>query len=365
MAPVTSYVHPTAWLPRGRRSLLAGKTLIAVVLGIFLAVIVARLWLHVATPAPQVVIVAIPAATSIKPAPKPSTPAAAVAPQPAAAAAPAPPPTAPAPTPAVIALTPAPDPALAENGPDGPLPVISHDGRQPWAVYARPFDRTDKRPRVAIVINGLGLSKLTTQDAIRNLPPEVALSFMPYHTIAAAMQEARAAGHETLLDLPMEPLDYPRQDPGPRALLVSLDPSQNLDRLHWMMGRGTGYIGMLTYMGSRFAATPGQLRPILAELKARGLAFVDARASADGAGIKLAAEVNLPRGLVDRVLDTDVSRARVEQQLGELETLARHKGSAIGVGAGYPFMIQAIAAWSTHLAAHGIALAPLSAVLTR
>jgi hypothetical protein len=130
-----------------------------------------------------------------------------------------------------------------------------------------------------------------------------------------------------------------------------------------MMGRGSGYIGMMTYMGSRFASAPEQLRPVLVELRGRGLAFIDDRASADGAAMKLAAEVKVPRSSVDRLLDSDISRSGIDQQLGQLEELARRNGSAIGVGTGYPLTIQAVAAWSTRLAAHGIVLAPLSAVL--
>ncbi|HZT86585.1 MAG TPA: divergent polysaccharide deacetylase family protein [Stellaceae bacterium] len=355
MASVASFVHSTVWLPRSPRSLLAHRNLLLAVLGALLAATIALAWLTAAPPAPQVVVAEIQAAAKPSATPPPAAPAATPAPQPPTAA--------PAPAQAVIALTPAPDPALIEKNPYGWLPTKSPDGRQAWMVYARPFDRSGKQPRIAMVISGLGLSKLTTQNAIRNLPPEVTLSFMPYHTIAAMMEEARAAGHETLIDVPMEPLDYPRQDPGPEALLVALDPAQNLDRLHWMMGRGTGYVGMMTYMGSRFAATPEQLRPILGDIKGRGLAFVDARSTADGTAMKLAAEMKLPRGAADRVLDTDLSRSGIEQQLGELETLARRNGSAIGVGAAYPLTIQAVATWSARLAERGIVLAPLSAVL--
>jgi uncharacterized protein len=364
MAPVTSYAHPTGWFPRGRRALLGGKAPIVAAVSVFVAVVVAGLWLRAPTPRAQLVVVPIPPPAAAEVEPAPPKPAALPASPPAPdAGSPTAPPVMPPTVQAPIALPPAPDPAITENTPNGPLPVIAGDGRQAWMVYARPFDRSDKRPRIALIISGLGLSKISTQNAIRNLPPEVTLSFMPYHTIAESMQEARHAGHETVLDLPMEPLDYPRQDPGPAALLVSLDSSQNLDRLHWMMGRGAGYIGMMTYMGSRFAATPDQLRPVLLELRARGLAFVDARAAADGAAMRLAAEVKLPRGLVDRLLETDESRAGIEQQLSQLETLARHNGSAIGVGTGYPATIQAVASWSAQLADRGIALAPLSAVL--
>ena len=376
MTPVTGYGLAG---PNGRRAAIAGKALLAAA-GIVLAAVLALIaWLEFTGPVHEAVIVAIPpaqvpappapapapvAAPSLAP-PAPPQAAPAAAPAPAAAEPPAAPPSEPAAAPVVIALAPAPDPDLVDKTPDGPLPIISRDGRKPWQVYARPFDRGERRPRVSIVVAGLGLSKITTQDAIRELPPEIDLSFLPYHPIGEALQQARAAGHETVLDLPMEPLDYPRQDPGPRALLTSLEPRQNLDRLHWMMSRGTGYIGMITFMGSRFAASPEMLRPILVDLKQRGLAFIDGRATGDGAAAKLASEVKLPRALADRVLDSDVSRPGIEQQLAELEDLARRGGSAIGIGTAYPVTIQTVTAWAARLPEHGIILAPLSAVLAQ
>ena len=54
---------------------------------------------------------------------------------------------------------------------------------------------------------------------------------------------ARGEGHEVLLQVPMEPFDYPDNDPGPQTLLTSLDAGQNIDRLHWLMSRFQGYVG--------------------------------------------------------------------------------------------------------------------------
>jgi polysaccharide deacetylase 2 family uncharacterized protein YibQ len=264
-----------------------------------------------------------------------------------------------------IALVPAPDPDLLAKSPDGPLPIVAPDGRQAWQVYARPFDVTDKRPRVSIVITGLGLSETTTATAIRELPPTVTLAFMPYYEIAEALQQARAAGHETLLELPMEPLDYPREDPGPRALLTGLSSGEDLDRLHWMMSRGTGYIGMMSYMGSRFLAAPDLLRPILGDLKRRGLAFVETRATSDDAAVDLASALKLPHAVADRIIDAEMSRAGIDRELDTLEGLARRAGSAVGVGSAYPVTITAVAQWAAHLRDRGIVLAPISAVLVQ
>src|SRR5205807_2411226 len=119
-------------------------------------------------------------------------------------------------------------------GREGMLPIVARDGRQAWQVYARPFDGADRRPRIAVVMSELGLAGLVTESAIRELPPAVTLVFSPYarqRPIATWVEQARAAGHETLLGVPMEPLDFPRQDPGPHTLLTTLDAARNTERL--------------------------------------------------------------------------------------------------------------------------------------
>ena len=117
--------------------------------------------------------------------------------------------------------------------------------------------RTDRA--IAIVIGGLGVSAAVTQQAMEKLPGPVTFAFSPYGTDVDRLvdQCARADGHEVLLQAPMEPFDYPDNDPGPQTLLTSLSPDQNLDRLYWLMSRFQGYVGVANYMGARFTSERG------------------------------------------------------------------------------------------------------------
>src|SRR5262249_11980014 len=147
---------------------------------------------------------------------------------------------------------------------------------QAWRVYARPFDRTDKRPRIALLVIGIGLDRALSLAALDRLPGPVSLGFDPYAAdVKKAMTDARSLGHESLLDLPLEPIDYPREDPGPLTLLTSLDQTQNASRLHKLMGEAAGYVGFVTVFGARFEAESTSLMPVLQELKQRGLMFID------------------------------------------------------------------------------------------
>jgi polysaccharide deacetylase 2 family uncharacterized protein YibQ len=262
------------------------------------------------------------------------------------------------------ALPPAPDPALVERTALGPLPMVAPDGRRPWQVYARPFERTDKRPRIAILLAGLGLSGAATEAAINDLPGGVTLGFNPY---APKLDEwigyARAAGHEAFLSLAMEPVDYPRVDPGPHTLLISLDRQQNVERLQWVLSRVTGYVGVLTAAGSRFTTSQADLLPILDEVKGRGLMFVDSRSTENSVAGSLARSIGLPRAVSDAALDQpQASRDAIDQRLAQLEQVARQTGVAVGLGEVYPVTIERLAQWIPTLERKGIALAPVSAI---
>ena len=273
----------------------------------------------------------------------------------------------PPPPPGGGVLPPAPDPGLIEQASVGPLPRIGDDGRLPWRVYARPFDNRDTRPRVAIILSGLGLSGAATQAAIQGLPGGVTLAFQPFaDNLQQWIRLARAAGHEVLLNLPMEPVDFPASDPGPRALFVAYAPEENIERLEWALSRVSGYVGLLNHMGSKFTTSREAMLPIMTTLETRGLAFVDARVSARSVATRLATEQNVPRAINDRFLDArEVSRATVDARLSELESIAGEVGASVGIGQAFPVTIERIREWAATLNGKGIVLAPVSAVLDR
>ena len=265
-----------------------------------------------------------------------------------------------------IALGPAPDPALISEGPKGPLPVIGPDGRQPWRVYARPFKAGDDRPRIAVVLGGLGLSQSATNAAIQQLPGEVTLAFAAYASnLSDWIAEARAAGHEVMLQVPMEPFNYPASDPGPHTLLTSLTPEVNIDRLEWLLGRSTGYVGITNFLGSKFTASAEHLRPILQSLGERGLMILDGRTSRNSVAGPVSATLGIPHAVNNRFLDSEASRVAIDARLFELERIAKSTGSAVGVGSPFPVTIERIASWAATLDNKGIVLAPISAVATQ
>lgn len=257
-----------------------------------------------------------------------------------------------------------PDPVLLEPAPDFPdrkLPRRGPDGLAPMQAYARPFDRTDARPRIAIVMDGIGLSDADSRTAIATLPPAMDLAFSAYTDAPNPLADlARQSGHELLLSLPMEPEGYPLNDEGPRALLTGAAPADNARNLEWTLTRLEGYAGVTGasdgMQGERFTGLAEPFGDVARDLARRGLFYMDARAGAP-------ATPGLAGRSVDVLLDQSPARAAIEAQLAKLERMARDKGSALGLaGPPHPVVIETIAAWARALESRGVVLAPASAL---
>ncbi len=256
------------------------------------------------------------------------------------------------------------DPEMIDETTSGPLPKIAPDGRQAWQVYARPFTKPEaKKPLVAVIVAGLGLSQAPTQSAIQQLPGAVTLAFVPYaKNLGDWIAQARAAGHEVLLELPMEPADYPNSDPGPHTLLTSIPAEENMERLNWLLGRFPGYVGVTNYMGAKFTASETHMQPVLQALKERGLLYLDARANRKSVAARVAKEIDMPRAANNRFIDREASRVSIDARLYELERIAKSVGTSVGIAFPFPVTVERLSAWIAGMEKKGLVLAPLTAV---
>jgi polysaccharide deacetylase 2 family uncharacterized protein YibQ len=255
-----------------------------------------------------------------------------------------------------------PDRALVEETGGGPLPVRAADGRRPFDVYARPWSGT-RGARVAIVIGGLAVSQTGTQAAIARLPPEVTLAFASGgNSIGRWMQEGRRKGHEIVMQMPMEPFDYPNVDPGRNTLTVDAAPDDNLQAMRRVLSRTTNYTTVMNYMGGRFTADEQALAPIMRELAARGLGYLDDGSSARSRAPELAQQERMPVAIADTQIDAMQDRTAILKKLDELEATARAKGSAIGIGSAFDVTVDAVASWVDEAKMRGIEIVPVSAV---
>jgi hypothetical protein len=259
------------------------------------------------------------------------------------------------------------DPRLLEKSRYGMIPVVS-DGVKPFTLYAAEADRARaaKMPVVSIVVGGLGVGAAKTTDAIMKLPAAVTLAFTPYGSDPAKLAErARTQRHEILLQIPMEPFDYPDNDPGPQTLLTTLAPEQNLDRLYWHLSRFQGYAGIANFMGGRFVVTDAVMAPVVREAAKRGLGLFDDGSAPRSVAPSLAAGQAMPFAKADLSIDAVPTALEIDRALGKLESLAKERGTAVGIASALPISIERIGVWIKTLESHGIMLVPLTTTMLK
>ncbi len=267
------------------------------------------------------------------------------------------------PGPAAVKSAPV-DARLLDTSRHGAIPKIAPDGTRPAEAYARAVQpsRTPDGPRIAIVIGGLGIGTSGTMDALSKMPGPVTLAFTPYGAdLENLAGRARAEGHEILLQVPMEPFDYPDNDPGPQTLLTSLSAEQNVDRLQWLMSRFQGYVGIANFMGARFTALEPAISPVLRETSKRGLIYVDDGSSPRSLAGQIAGANKVPFAKADVVIDAAPTVAEIDKALGRAETLARERGLAVAVGSALPVTLDRVGKWAKAATGRGIVLVPISA----
>lgn len=261
-----------------------------------------------------------------------------------------------------------PDPALLEPAPGAPagtltdrLPRIAPDGRRPMQLYAAGFDTETRRARVGLIVAGIGMNEAESLNAARTLPGGVTFAVSPYAAnVERVLSAIRLTGHEFLLSLPMEPTEFPLSDPGPQALMTSLPPERNMERLNWALSRAAGFVGVTNALGAmrgeRFSGMADQMGVVLRELDRRGLLFVDARADAGPNRLSWGRSVDL-------IIDEIPTGEQLDLRLEALSRLARDRGSALGLATvPRPVTVDRIAAWANGLLNRGLALAPVTAI---
>lgn len=255
-----------------------------------------------------------------------------------------------------------PNTALMEEGTSGKLPVIGKDGDKPWRYYSKPFERTRNQPMVAIVVSGLGTGRTVTQDALQ-LPENFSISFSPYaRDIAGWAPAIRATGHELLVDLPLQPTNYPASDPGPQGLLLEKGPEVAEHRLQWAMSRFPAFIGMLTPQNESFTANDEGMKALLQSFANRGLLLVMGKEPYRKETRDIIDATHTATLIADLLIDEELSPVVIQQRLTQLEEQAKRNGYAIGVAQAYPLTLEQLRAWAATLEEKGVVLVPISAI---
>jgi polysaccharide deacetylase 2 family uncharacterized protein YibQ len=243
-----------------------------------------------------------------------------------------------------------------------PAPVPPRAEQPAWMRHAVPVQPRPGHPTVTVIIDDMGLDRARSQRVVA-LPGPLTLSYLPYsRDLAGQVAAGRAAGHEIMLHLPMEPQGGD-VDPGPNALTLALSPADAASRLRTNLDAFDAYVGVNNHMGSRYTEDRPAMQAVLKEIQRRGLLFVDSRTSGRSVGLETARQLKMPAAGRDVFLDNDHAPGAIRAQLARLEAAAKRNGAAIAIGHPHDATIEALAEWLPTVAGKGFDLVPVTHVV--
>ncbi|MCK5915440.1 MAG: divergent polysaccharide deacetylase family protein [Deltaproteobacteria bacterium] len=208
--------------------------------------------------------------------------------------------------------------------------------------FKSPVEPESNRPQLAIVIDDLGRS-LESAENFASLP--MSLTFAVFPKLYNSCKVARYfidRKCDILLHMPMEPRDYPAQDPGPGALFRGMSETQIRRVFVECLEFLPGIIGVNNHMGSCLTADEQKMAQVMDILKGRNLFFLDSRTIANSVAYKSAIAAGIPALQRDVFLDNDRDVDEIVEQLQVLIEIAKIKRSAIGIGHPYPETLKAL-----------------------
>lgn len=252
-------------------------------------------------------------------------------------------------------------PSAAPIAPAATPPVAGPVERPAWQRFAVPAAPFDGRPLIAVVIDDLGLDRRRSTRAV-GLPGPLTLAWLPYaQDVSRQAAAGKAAGHETLLHVPMQPQGG--ENPGPNALTVDLGPDEVRRRVTAYLALLPDAVGLNNHMGSQFTRDARAMSPVIVELKARGLLFLDSRTSGASVAADVAREGGVPYAVRDVFLDNELNADYVRARLAELESVARRQRVAVGIGHPHDATLDVLERWVREISGRGFVLAPISAIV--
>ena len=187
------------------------------------------------------------------------------------------------------------------------------------------------------------------------------LPFTPYAKTLAL--EAQRTGKEVILHLPMEPLGYPKIKPGEGVLLYEMDEKKLLQQLSKDIEAVPYIKGVSNHMGSRLMGNPEKMRIILADLKKRGLFFLDSRTTPQTVGLQTAKPLGLKAMERTLFIDHSPKENDIKENLDRLVQHSLTTGIAIGIGHPHPSTIRSLKEMIPRMQEKGIDIVPLSTLM--
>jgi polysaccharide deacetylase 2 family uncharacterized protein YibQ len=189
-----------------------------------------------------------------------------------------------------------------------------------------------EKSKVALIVDDMGnsLDILTELCALKR---PLTISILPFSKYAKETAEiAHQNGLEVMLHLPLESMNNQEADSQAEGIIYSWASEDDIKRiLESDLGQVPYIRGVNNHMGSKVTADAPIMRIILAQLKAKGLFFIDSRTSGKSLAYDLAQEMGIPSSFRQVFLDAANDRSSIKDRMKELFGLAQKRGRALGI----------------------------------
>ncbi|MGL5784615.1 MAG: divergent polysaccharide deacetylase family protein [Alphaproteobacteria bacterium] len=232
---------------------------------------------------------------------------------------------------------------------------------RPIDIHGQPYTVTPQTSLISFVLLDLGTQPELSKQALEQLPAEITFAISPFiQDPAGWAKKAKELRHEILVNIPMEPDNYPANDPGPQTLLNNLPAEKNLERLAIGIENVGMSVGVTHASGSSFTTYEASMEPVLKALRQRGMLFLDTLMSPYSVASKLARKGGTSFLVANHFLGGNPGS--IGQELKKIQMIAQYKGTVVAVAPLSPLALKEIIAWIKNLP-KGFALAPLTAVM--
>ncbi|MCF7859020.1 MAG: divergent polysaccharide deacetylase family protein [Candidatus Cloacimonetes bacterium] len=193
--------------------------------------------------------------------------------------------------------------------------------------YSSERDKSERKIQLAVVVDDFGIRNNKLLDDFCSLDKNITFAILPHQKYSKlVMLKANESGHETMIHMPMEPVSYPKDNPGAKAIYVQLSEKEIKNRVENYISELPLCKGANNHMGSFATTDETVMKYVLEVLKKHDLFFVDSRTSQASIAYKVAQEMLIPAYQNQFFLDTPkITEKTLAIKLQKLQNLAKQR----------------------------------------
>lgn len=193
--------------------------------------------------------------------------------------------------------------------------------------YTKSQNITKDKTLLAIVVDDFGIRNNKLLDDFCSLNSNITFAILPDQKYSKhVMNKAAETGHETMIHIPMEPISYPRDNPGANAIYVHLSEKEIKRRMESYIKQFPLCVGANNHMGSFATTDESVMKTVLQVLKDHDLYFVDSRTSQSSIAYDVAKKMMIPTCVNQFFLDTPrITEKTLTNKIRQIKYLAKDR----------------------------------------